>query len=143
MTYKRATIIVASAIALGAALGALSVRIIPPAHAEEGGVGVQFPCGPLTHAADVAKALGGAPFVTLTGDQWQFLRGVFVMAPDTPNALPPGNSAVMSLRPDGSASIVYVDGDTACAPMKLGKDGVDLLMQVGRGDITHSGGPSL
>lgn len=142
MTLKRAAIIVTSAIALGAAMGLLSVRIIPPAHAAEA-QGQIFPCGPLAHAADVAKALGGAPFVTLTADQWQFLRGVFVMAPDTPNALPPGNSAEMSLRPDGSASIVYVDGDTACAPMRLGKDGVDLLMQVGRGDITHSGGPTL
>lgn len=141
MTLKRAAIIVTSAIALGAALGALSVRIIPPAHADE--QQNIFPCGPITHAADVAKALGGGPFVTLTGDQWQFLRGIFVMAPDTPSSLPPGDRAEMSLHPDGSASIVYVDGDVACAPMKLGKDGVDLLMQVGRGDIVHSGGPSL
>lgn len=136
MTRKRASI--ASSIALGAALGALSVH--PPAHAAEGQI---FPCGPLSNAAEIASALGGAPFVALTGEQWQFLRGVFVMAPDTPSSLPPGDHAEMSLRPDGSASIVYVDGNMACAPMKLGKEGVDILMQVGRGDITHSGGPSL
>jgi hypothetical protein len=30
----------------------------------------------------------------------------------------------MSLRPDGSASIIFVDGDRACAPIKLGPEAV-------------------
>jgi hypothetical protein len=98
-----------------------------------------FPCGPIDRAGDMAKAMGGEALVTLSDEQFQFVRGLFVMAPDTPSSLPPGDRAAMSMRADGSASIVFLDGDQACAPMKLGKEGVDILMQVGRGEVVHSG----
>jgi hypothetical protein len=62
----------------------------------------QFPCGPIDKAVEFAKTMGGGDFVTLTNDQFQFVRGLFVMAPDTPASLPPGDHAEMSLRPDGS-----------------------------------------
>jgi hypothetical protein len=106
------------------------------AHSEDAG---GFRCGPASGANEMARATGGEPFITLSGEQFQFVRGLFVMAPDTPSSLPPGDRAAMSMRADGSASIVFVDGDQACAPMKLGKEGVDLLMQVGRGEIVHVG----
>jgi hypothetical protein len=98
-----------------------------------------WPCGPVGQARERAHALGGADFVSLTGDQWQFLRGMFIESPDTPESLPPGDRAMISMRPDGSASVVFVDGDLACAPIRLGKPGVDALMAVGRGDIVHAG----
>ena len=84
-------------------------------------------------------ALGGANFVTPTSDQRQILRGIFVMAPDTPESLPPGYCAAMSLLPDGSGSAIFVDGDRACAPIELGRAAIEVLMMVGRGDIVHAG----
>lgn len=101
--------------------------------------GVRWPCGSLDQTRETAHALGGAPFIALTPEQWQFLRGVFVAAPDTPEALPPGDHALMSLRPDGSASVVFVDGNRACAPIKLPRSAVEILMSVGRGDLVRAG----
>ncbi len=97
-----------------------------------------FPCGPLDKAQQFAKATGGGDFVVLSNDQWQFVRGLFVMAPDTPPSLPPGDRAEMSLRPDGSASIIFVDDNRACAPIRLGPEAVKVIMQVGRGDLVHA-----
>lgn len=114
---------------------ALALLAAVPARAEDA---PRFPCGPMDRASELARATGGAPFVTLSAEQWQFTRGLFVMAPDTPSALPPGDRAAISKREDGTASIVFLDGDQACAPMRLGKEGVDILMAVGRGEIAHS-----
>lgn len=97
-----------------------------------------FPCGP----ADRFMALAvehGEIYVAMTPEQFQFARGLFAMAPDTPSSLPPGESARIARREDGSASVVWIDGDQACAPMRLGKEGADMLMQVGRGEIVHNG----
>ncbi len=122
-----------------AAIALIAAFLAAPrlARADEA-AGVRWPSGPISEAKSMARALGGADFVALTGDQWNFLRGMFIESPDTPESLPPGNGAVMSLRPDGSASIVFVDGDLACAPMKLGRRGVEALMSVGRGEIVHA-----
>jgi len=121
-----------------AVLTALGAFLLAPglARAEDT---IQWPCGPLAKATEMAKTLGGSDFITLTGDQWQFLRGVFVQAPDTPMALPPGDRAAMSLLPDGSGSVIFVDGDRACAPIELGRAAIEVLMMVGRGDIVHAG----
>lgn len=93
------------------------------AHAQETQT---FPCGPLEDANQIAQALGGEDFVALSAEQWQFARGLC-------------DRAAISLRPDGSASLVSLDGDLACAPIKLDKDGFALLTQVGRGELVHAG----
>lgn len=121
--------------ALALAVG-VAVIGLAPARADDA---IPWPCGPMSGAAALAKALGGSDFVTLTNDQWQFLRGIFVMAPDTPASLPPGDHAAMSIHSDGSASVIFVDGDRACAPIKLGRQAIEVLMMVGRGDIVHAG----
>ncbi len=123
-----------------ALVAALAVLLVAPRLARaDDALGVAFPCGPLDRAAEIAHALGGADFVALTAEQWNFLRGMFIESPDTPESLPPGDRAMMSLRPDGSASVVFVDGALACAPMKLGAKGVEALMSVGRGDVGRAG----
>jgi hypothetical protein len=121
---------------LGAAAIAFTAMLSRAVLADES---VRWPCGSMGEAKQIARALGGADFVTLTSDQWQFLRGIFVMAPDTPESLPPGDRAAMSLLPDGSGSVIFVDGDRACAPIKLGREAIEALMMVGRGDIVHAG----
>ncbi|MGD1016754.1 MAG: hypothetical protein ABR863_10000 [Roseiarcus sp.] len=85
------------------------------------------------------RALGGADFVTPTFDQRQALWGIFVMTPDTPESLPPGDCVAISLLPDGSGSAIFVDGDRASAPIELGRAAIEILMMVGRGDIVHAG----
>jgi hypothetical protein len=120
-----------------AIVAALAFALIAPAARAEDAI--RWPCGSMEEAKQIARALGGADFVALTGDQWQFLRGIFVMAPDTPESLPPGDRAAMSLLPDGSGSVIFVDGDRACAPIRLGREAIETLMMVGRGDIVHAG----
>ena len=122
-----------AAFALAGVFAVIGARL---ARAEEA---IPWPCGPMSGAASLAKALDGSDFVTLTNDQWQFLRGIFVMAPDTPASLPPGDHAAMSLHSDGSASVIFIDGDRACAPIRLGREAIEVLMMVGRGDIVHAG----
>jgi hypothetical protein len=85
------------------------------------------------------RALGGADFVTPTSDQRQVLRGIFVVAPDTPESLPPGDCPAKSLLPDSSGSAIFVDGDRACAPIEVGRAAIEVLMMVGCGDIAHAG----
>ena len=77
-------------LAIGAALAVPRLAL-----AQEGPI---FACGPFDNAEQIAQALGGEDFVTLSADQWQFLRGLFIMAPDTPDSLPPGDRAAMSIR---------------------------------------------
>lgn len=121
---------------LTACAAAIFAALLAPARADDA---PQFPCGSIEKAKEMARAMGGGEFVALTNDQWQFVRGLFVMAPDTPASLPPGDGAQMSLRPDGSASIVFIDGDRACAPIKLGPEAIKVIMMVGRGDLVHAG----
>ena len=75
-----------------ALVAALAILLVAPrlARADEA-EGVAFPCGPLDRAAEIAHALGGADFVALTPEQWNFLRGMFIESPDTPESLPPGD----------------------------------------------------
>jgi hypothetical protein len=121
---------------LGAAAIVFTATLSRAVLAEES---MRWPCGSMDEAKAMARALGGAEFVTLTDEQWQFLRGIFVMASDTPESLPPGDRAAMSLLPDGSGSVIFVDGDRACAPIKLSREAIEVLMMVGRGDIVHAG----
>lgn len=114
---------------------ALMMLASVPAHA----VGVIFVCGTTEIASERVKADGGAPLITLTPEQFQFMRAVAVQMKDTPDSLPPCDHAMMSISPDGSATVVFVDGDAACEPVKITKHGVDFLMQVGSGDVVHSG----
>lgn len=98
-----------------------------------------LPCGPSERVHELAQGRG-EPFVSLSPEQWEFVRGIYLMDPNTPPGLPPGDGAEMSRREDGSATIVFLDGPLACSPMHLLKDGVDILNQVGRGEIVHAEG---
>lgn len=97
-------------------------------------------CHPLSDLADkvnkehsVMKSLGH--------DQWEFLRGVFVMNPTTPPGLPYGDSAVL-VKKNGSAKdgvVFFVDDEKACTPMPVPEQMVDLLKKVGAGKNNHPG----
>lgn len=109
-----------------------------PVHAGESVI--IFPCGPIERFHEAMQAHHEA-LTDLSPEQFQFARGIFATSPETPASLPPGDRAVMATREDGTVSLIFIDGDQACAPLRLTKLAIDLLLQVGRGEIVHSGHP--
>jgi hypothetical protein len=76
----------------------------------------------------------------LTPEQWQFLRGVYVMNPQTPAGLPYGDKAVLAQvenYPDGL--VFFIDGDKACTPMRAPPELLTLIEEVGTAKINHPG----
>ena len=85
----------------------------------------------------------GGSFVTVTPEQWQFLRGIYAMNPATPPGLPFGDSAVIAKMPgDDGALIFFIDAERACTPMPVPQAHVEMLERVGAGDIAHPNGPA-
>ena len=85
----------------------------------------------------------GGSFVTVTPEQWQFLRGIYAMNPATPPGLPFGDSAVIAKIPgDEGALILFIDAERACTPMPVPQALVDMLDRVGAGDVAHPNGPA-
>jgi hypothetical protein len=81
----------------------------------------------------------GGKWTELTPDQWQFVRGVFVLNPNTPPGLPYGDKAVLA-QMDGDGGIVFfIDGDRACTPMALPSALVTMIDAVGTATISHEG----
>jgi hypothetical protein len=90
----------------------------------------------------VRAAIAGhnGKLIDLTPDQWQFLRGIYAMNPDTSLSLPYGDKAVLAKvdgEPDGL--VFFVDGDKACTPMQVPPAFLSLMDQVAVRDITHYG----
>jgi len=79
-------------------------------------------------------------WIELTPDQWQFLRGVYAMNPQTPPGLPYGDKAVLARTKDNAAGLVFfIDGDKACTPMLVPPELLTLMQEVGSGSINHQG----
>lgn len=80
-------------------------------------------------------------WVQLTPEQWQFLRGVYVVNPETPPGLPYGDKAVLA-EVDGNAGglVFFIDGTKACTPMPIPKELVSMLHDVATGELNHEAG---
>ena len=104
-------------------------------------------------AADVAaegcvdvSALKGATiaqhgkWIELTPAQWQFLRGVFVVNPNTPPGLPYGDKAVLA-QLDGSPAgmVFFIDGRMACTPMVIPQALVSIVQNITKTAVNHPG----
>ena len=82
----------------------------------------------------------GAEWIKLTNEQWQFLRGVSAVVPSTPTGLPYGDQAfLVQAKGDPGGLVWFVDGSRACDPMGVPKVLLDLILQVGRGEIMREG----
>ena len=82
-------------------------------------------------------------WIELTADQWQFLRGVYVLNPNTPAGMPFGDKAVLAqVSGDTGGLVFFIDGDRACTPMPVPQALVDVLRDVGSGQIKHVGSGS-
>jgi len=87
-----------------------------------------------------AIAARDGKWIALTPEQWQFLRGVYTMDPETPAGLPYGDRAVLATMPDHHGGLVFfIDGNRACTPLPVPKELLDMLNDVATGAIAHEG----
>ena len=94
-------------------------------------------------SVDVPKRIisdHGGRWIELAPAQWQFLRGIYAATPAAPTSLPVGDRAALAQVAGADFGLVFfLDGDRACTPMIVSRDVVDLLRDVGTGEIRHIG----
>ena len=79
-------------------------------------------------------------WIELTADQWQFLRGIYAMNPETPPGLPYGDKAALAqVYGDNGGLIFFIDGDRACTPMPVPKQLLVMMDDVATSKINHEG----
>jgi hypothetical protein len=80
-------------------------------------------------------------WIELTPQQWEFLRGVYVVNPETPPGLPYGDKAVLA-QVDGNAGglVFFIDGDKACTPMPVPHELLAMMHDVATDTISHEEG---
>jgi hypothetical protein len=77
-------------------------------------------------------------FIDLDVNQWQFLRGVYAMNPETPAGLPYGDRAVLARFDDRSDGIVFfIDGNRACTPMVAPSQLISMLTDIAAKTVKH------
>src|ERR1700733_7973801 len=87
-------------------------------------------CIPL---GEVNKAADGS--VPLNGDQFQFVRALFVAIPPVSDELPPGDRAALFLDGANKAVMVgIIDRDWVCARFAAPDSLVNLIIEVGKGE---------
>ena len=67
---------------------------------------------------------------SLTNSQYHFLQGIYVLSPETPSGLPPGDSALLFTFDNNKSIggiIVWINGTLGCDPLKITKNLIDLL----------------
>ena len=100
--------------------------------------GDQPECIPL---GAVNKAADGS--VPLNGDQFQFVRALFVAIPPVSDQLPPGDRAALFLDGANKAVMVgIIDRDWVCARFTAPDSLVNLIIEVGKGEVVRAGQPS-
>lgn len=79
-------------------------------------------------------------WIELTDLQRAFVEGVYVLNPNTPAGLPFGDKAALAqVAGDNGGLIFFIDGDLACTPMPIPAQLVEMIVGIGRGDVTHEG----
>ena len=79
-------------------------------------------------------------WIELTSEQWQFLRGIYAMNPDTPPGLPYGDKAVLAEVEGSTGGLVFfIDGEKACTPMPIPHELVAMMQDVATATINHEG----
>lgn len=77
-------------------------------------------------------------WIELTREQWEFIRGIYAMNPETPAGLPYGDKAVLA-EIDGhpGGMIFFIDGDKACTPMPVPVELIAMMRDVATSEISH------
>jgi hypothetical protein len=79
-------------------------------------------------------------WTVLNDAQWEFLRGIYVMNPETPPGLPYGDHAVLA-RFDGNPGgiVFFIDDNKACTPMVAPAELVSVIDEVATRAVKHDG----
>jgi hypothetical protein len=79
-------------------------------------------------------------WIQLTPEQWQFMRGIYAVNPNTPPGLPYGDKAVLA-QVEGNAGglVFFIDGDKACTPMPIPQELLTLMGEVATATVNHEG----
>jgi hypothetical protein len=97
-------------------------------------------CVSVSIPKDLISAHNGR-WIELTTDQWQFLRGIYAMNPQTPAGLPYGDRAVLAqVAGDTGGLIFFIDGDKACTPMPVPSELISMMRDVATNTINHEAG---
>ena len=79
-------------------------------------------------------------WIQLTSEQWQFLRGIYAMNPETPPGLPYGDKAALAkVDGDSGGLVFFIDGDKACTPMPVPDQLLGMIDDVATAKINHEG----
>jgi hypothetical protein len=97
-------------------------------------------CADISIPRRAIEAPGGR-WIELTRDQWQFLRGVFVLNPATPPGLPYGDKAALAqVDGDPGGLVFFIDGDRACTPMSVPAALLSMMTDVATANVPHEAG---
>jgi hypothetical protein len=79
-------------------------------------------------------------WIELTPEQWEFLRGIYAMNPDTPAGLPYGDKAALAeVAGNNGGMVFFIDGDKACTPMTIPHELLAMMQEVASATINHEG----
>jgi hypothetical protein len=97
-------------------------------------------CIDISVPKDAIMARNGK-WIELTLEQWEFLRGIYAMNPETPAGLPYGDKAVLA-EVEGNAGglVFFIDGDKACTPMPVPHELLAMMHDVATSTINHESG---
>ena len=88
-----------------------------------------------------AIAARNGKWIELTPEQWQFLRGIYAMNPETPAGLPYGDKAVLAQVEGNTGGLVFfIDGNKACTPMPVPHELLAMMHDVATATINHESG---
>ena len=114
-----------------------------PAFAANGGAFAEWLSGDQSECIPLAGVNQSADdSIPLNGDQFQFVRALFIAIPPVSGELPPGDHAALFLGANKDVMVGIIDGDRVCARFSAPAFIVNLIIKVGKGEITHSGQPS-
>src|ERR1700692_2448335 len=88
-----------------------------------------------------AIAARNGKWIELTPEQWQFLRGIYAMNPETPAGLSYGDKDVLAQVAAQTGGVVFfIDGDKACTPMPVPHELLAMMHAVATQTINHESG---
>ena len=80
-------------------------------------------------------------WIELTNQQWEFMRGIYAMNPETPAGLPYGDKAVLAqIEGNNGGMVFFIDGDKACTPMPIPVELIAMMRDVATDTISHESG---
>lgn len=122
---------------------ALRLALIIAPIAFSGGAFAADDASPLCVDVSAPKATVAAhhgKWIELSAAQWEFLRGIYAMNPQTPAGLPYGDHAALARFEGESRGIVFfLDGGKACTPIVAPSELLSMMDEVATHTIKHEG----